>query len=221
MENSFYGCYDLNPAKTEFMIIGSRQRLSTFDNQNVEVCVNNKQINRVLKCKSLGLTIDENLTWKYHVDNITKKVSPGIGALKRMRDFITRETPIRVYQSLVEPYFSYYAPVWDGLGKKQSDKLQKVQSSVITRSSYDISSSSLLEEHNWESLSTKRLKQKATLMSNTVSFSSGRTFNFESCCFKRKYLSNYTSYGNRNCILRKRRTSTFQRYQFHFHHKFG
>ena len=74
----------LNIAKTEFMIIGSRQRLSTFDNQNVEVCVNNKQINRVLKSKSLGLTIDENLTWKYHVDNITKKVSSGIGALKRV-----------------------------------------------------------------------------------------------------------------------------------------
>jgi hypothetical protein len=34
----------LNIAKTEFMIIGSRQRLSIFDNQNVEVCVNNKQI---------------------------------------------------------------------------------------------------------------------------------------------------------------------------------
>jgi hypothetical protein len=44
---------------------------------------------------------------------------------------------------------------------------------------------------------------------------------FEWCCFKRKYLSNYSSYGNRNCIVRKRRTSTFRRYQFQFHHKFG
>ena len=81
----------------------------------IDVCVNNKQINRMLKSKSMGLTIDENLTWKYHVDNITKKVSSGIGPLKRMRDFITRETATRVYQSLVEPYFSYCAPVWDGL----------------------------------------------------------------------------------------------------------
>jgi hypothetical protein len=96
----------------------------------------------VLKSKSLGLTIDENLTWKYHVDNITKKVSSGIGALKRMRDFITSETAIRVYRSLVEPYFSYCAPVWDGLGKKKSEKLQKLQNRaarVFTRSSYDIS----------------------------------------------------------------------------------
>jgi hypothetical protein len=89
-----------------------------------------------------------------------------------MRDCITRDTAIRVYQSLVEPYFSYCAPVWDGLGKNQSEKLQKLQNRaarVITRSSYDISSSSLFEELNWESLSTKRLKQKAILMFNTVS----------------------------------------------------
>ena len=137
----------------------------------MEVCANNKQINRVLKSKSLGLTIDENLTWKHHVDNITKKVSSGIGALKRMRDFISTETAIRVYQSVVEPYLSYCSPVWDGLGKKQSEKLQKLQNRaarVITCSSYDISSSSLLEELNWESLSTKRLKQKAILMFNTI-----------------------------------------------------
>ena len=70
----------LNIAKTEFMIIGSRQRLSNFDNQNVKVCVNNKQINRVLKSKSLGLTIDENLTWKYHVLITSRKNSPRLSA---------------------------------------------------------------------------------------------------------------------------------------------
>ena len=89
----------------------------------MEVSVYNKRINRVLKSKSLGLTIDENLTCKYQVDNITKKVSSGIAALKRMGDFITTETAIRVYQSL------------------------------------PISSSSLLEELNW---------QKAILMFNTI-----------------------------------------------------
>ena len=71
----------------------------------------------------------------------------------------------------MEPYFSYCASVWDGLGKKQSEKLQILQNRaarVITSSSYDISSSSLLEEHKWESLSTKPLKQKAILMFNNI-----------------------------------------------------
>ena len=163
----------LNIAKTEYMIIGSRQRLSTFDNYNLKVCVDNDQINRVVKFKSLGLTIDENLTWKCHIDDITKTVSSGIGALKRMRDFISDEPAIQVYKSLVEPYFSYCAPVWDGLGKKLSEKLQKLQNRaarVITHlmTSYDISSCSLLDELKWETLSSNRLKQKAILMFNTL-----------------------------------------------------
>ena len=75
----------LNIAKTEFMIIGSRQRLINHDVSitNLNICVNNTQIKRVQHTKSLGITIDENLTWKNHVDVICKKISSGTGALKR------------------------------------------------------------------------------------------------------------------------------------------
>ena len=66
--------------------------------------------------ESLGLTIDENLNWSKHIDNISKKVSSGIGALKRMRSFIDKETAIKVYQGLIEPYLTYCASVWDGMG---------------------------------------------------------------------------------------------------------
>ena len=77
----------LNIAKTEFMIIGSRQRLINHDVSNLNICVNNTQIKRVQHTKSLGITIDENLTWKNHVDVICKKISSGIVALKRVRRF--------------------------------------------------------------------------------------------------------------------------------------
>ena len=60
----------LNIAKTEFMIIGFRQRLISHDVSNLDICVNNTQIKRVQHTKSLGITIDENLTWKNHVDVI-------------------------------------------------------------------------------------------------------------------------------------------------------
>ena len=71
----------------------------------------------------------------------------------------------------MQPYFSYGAPVWDGIGKTLSEKLQKLQNRaarVITRSSYDVSSSSPLDELNWDTLSTMRLKQKANLVYNTI-----------------------------------------------------
>ena len=89
------------------------------------------------------MTLDENLTWRDHVEVISKKISSVIGALKRIRGLIDQETAIKAYQGFIEPYFSYCAPVWDGLGHTLSDRLQKLQNRaarVITRSSYDISS---------------------------------------------------------------------------------
>ena len=68
--------------------------------------------------------------------------------------------------------FSFsFVPVWDGIGKILGEKLQKLQNRaarVKTRSSYDISSCSLLDELNWDTLPTMRLKQKANLMFNTI-----------------------------------------------------
>jgi hypothetical protein len=75
-------------AKTEFMVIGSRQRLATFDDHEINVFVGNDQIERVNSFKSLGLKIDENLTWKRHIDESG---------------------------TIIEPYFPYCAPVWDGI----------------------------------------------------------------------------------------------------------
>jgi hypothetical protein len=37
--------------------------------------------------KSLGLKIDENLTWKRHIDEISKKVWAGISALRRIGSY--------------------------------------------------------------------------------------------------------------------------------------
>ena len=119
----------LNIAKTEFMVIGSWQRLATHGNLDLDVFVDNKRIKRVTSSESLiSLTIDENLNWSKHIDNISKKNSLGIGALKRMRSFIDKETAIiKVYQGLMEPYLTYHASVWDGMGSELCEKLQKLQ----------------------------------------------------------------------------------------------
>ena len=152
------------------MVIGSRQRLATFDDHELCVTVNNASVKQVKSAKTLGLTLDENLTWRDHVEVISKKISSGIGALKRIRGLIDQETAIKVYQGFIEPYF-YCAPVWDGLGHTLSDRLQKLQNRaarVITRSSYDISSNLLLDQLKWNNLSVNRLKQKAFLMYKTL-----------------------------------------------------
>ena len=52
------------------------------------ISIDDRTIKRVDHTKSLGLTIDAQLSWSKHVDEISKKVSSAIGALKRVRPFI-------------------------------------------------------------------------------------------------------------------------------------
>ena len=60
----------LNSAKTEFMLIGSIQELSTFSNP-LELSIDNVRIEHVSSVKSLGVFIDENLRWQTHIDKLS------------------------------------------------------------------------------------------------------------------------------------------------------
>ena len=149
------------------MIISSRQKLQSLNDYTININVGGVQINQTNQSKSLGLIIDENLWWKAHIHEISKKVSSGIGALKRVRPFVSLHTAIKVYKGLTEPHFDYCSAVWDGLSQQLSDKLQKQQNHavrVITKSSYDTSSRYLLNSLGWDNLSTRRAKQRANLM---------------------------------------------------------
>ena len=53
----------LNTAKTEFMLTGSKQKLSTLSSQP-ELSIDNVPIEKVTSVKSLGIFIDENLRWQ-------------------------------------------------------------------------------------------------------------------------------------------------------------
>ena len=73
----------LNVAKTEFMVIGSNQRLNSFSDNQVNVEIDAKLITKVKEAKSLGVIIDEHLSWSNHIGDLSKKISSAIGALKR------------------------------------------------------------------------------------------------------------------------------------------
>ena len=64
----------LNVAKTELIIIGFRKRLNAQCDE-IDISIDDKTIKRVDYTKSLGLTIDAQLSWSKHVDQICKKAS--------------------------------------------------------------------------------------------------------------------------------------------------
>ena len=98
------------------MAIGSRQKITAIDDE-ITIKINEREINRVDSVKCLGVYIDNHLTWKKHVDKISKKIASAIGALKRIRPYIRTNTAVQVYQALIQPHFDYCCSVWDGLGE--------------------------------------------------------------------------------------------------------
>ena len=115
-----------NTATTEFMLIGSTQKLSTLSSQP-ELSIDNVLIDKVTSVKSLGVFIDENLRWQTHIDKLSKKIASGITAIKRIRDFVPTPTLHCIYDDLIQSQFDYCNIFWGNCGKTLFDRLQKLQ----------------------------------------------------------------------------------------------
>ena len=63
-------------SKTEFQLIGSDQRLLNFIVKTT-TSIDQFPIKQVSTVKSLGIQIDENLTWECHVSELSKKIASG------------------------------------------------------------------------------------------------------------------------------------------------
>lgn len=160
----------LNLTKTEFLLIGSRQRLSNLP-ENPSIKINQIPVEQVSTTKSLGVYINQNLNWEFQIKEISKKIASGVSAIKRIRDFVPREILLTVYNSLIQPHFDYCSVVWGCCSKGLSQKLQKLQNRaarIITFSNYDRNTDELLNSLNWHKLEHQRAASKSIMMYNAV-----------------------------------------------------
>ena len=122
--------------------------------------------------KVLGVQLDENLNWEKYIDYISSKVSSGIGAIKRLREFVDQSTLVKVYNALIQPYFDYCSEVWDYFNKRLSDRLQKLQNRaarlIMGLKNEHGQSAIALKSLGWMTLEERRAQLKVKLMFKTV-----------------------------------------------------
>ena len=68
---------------------------------------NNIEIKRENSIKFLGVSIDENLTWKNHIEVVENKISKNIGVLYRASHLLDFKTLLKIYFSFIHIYISY------------------------------------------------------------------------------------------------------------------
>ena len=121
--------------------------------------------------QTLGVIIDENLCWDEQIENISKKVSKGIGMLRRIKPFVSIGTLAYLYQALVQPHFDYCSMVWGNCGKTLKGMLQKLQNRaarVISGDSYEVRSLDILSKLNWKTLEERRNEQQLKCVSKAL-----------------------------------------------------
>ena len=97
------------------------------DGPNTSVILDGTGLSCVKTAKFLGLSIDENFTWKYHIHNITKTISCNIGVMNKIKQFVPERILCSLFCSSILPYINYGIRVWRSTYKTYIDKILKLQ----------------------------------------------------------------------------------------------
>ena len=99
----------LNIDKTNFVIFHPPQKKLLH---NLLLVINQIPLKLVDSVRYLGLYLDSHLSFKTHVQNLSKKIKRSIGILCKVRRYVTFKVFIQLYYSLIYPYLIYGISVW-------------------------------------------------------------------------------------------------------------
>ena len=107
------------------MILGKGSRLPVILN------INDIKIRESQKVILLGLTIDNCLTFKDHIDALCCNASYKLHALRRIRKYLTPHKAKVLYNAFINSQFSYASIVWMFCRKMDYLKVEKIQYKVL------------------------------------------------------------------------------------------
>ena len=111
------------------------------------IYINSIAIDRVSEFNFLGLIINENLSWKPHVNKIASKISKQIGVLNKLKHMVPNHILRMLYCSLILPHMSYCILSW-GFELNRIAKLQKRAVRTITCSKFNSHTEPLFKKLN-------------------------------------------------------------------------
>ena len=152
----------LNQSKTKCMLFGTRYRLENTDIFVLQL--QSKIIERVTAFSYLGIILDEQLSWKEHVENVCTKASKRLSILSRIRYCLTLNAAKCVYQSVIEPVINYGDVSWGELSASCCHSLQRLQNRAARIIIRHDSSREALTLLNWTDLETNRKMHKCILI---------------------------------------------------------
>ena len=69
------------------MLIGQPCKVNKLD-VSEPLMLNNSEIKRAKKTKSLGVIVDEELNWEQHFKVVKRKIRGGLSSLKKLKNLV-------------------------------------------------------------------------------------------------------------------------------------
>jgi hypothetical protein len=143
----------LNPTKSDAIITSTAQRIKKLNASGItEVTVDTSHVKLSADITTLGLTLDNSLTFSKHVKTVSRACMFHIRALRHIRHIISQQDANIIASCLINSKLDYLNSVLYNTSTSNINSLQRLQNTaarVVLLAPYRTSTSELLTTLHW------------------------------------------------------------------------
>ena len=119
----------LNTDKSTFTIFKSSRKIIPDLPEVIKFL--DHEIKRTPYIKFLGITLDENLSWNHHIDDVCRKLKSYFHIFYNIREYLSKKEIQSIYYALVYSRIKYGINVYGQAGSTKIDKIQTLQNQLL------------------------------------------------------------------------------------------
>ena len=115
----------LHPVKTKSMVLATRQKHQVRP-LSLTLSLHGSPVEEVAEHRLLGVTVDNQLSWKTHINTLSKTISKKLFMLSKLKHFLNEDSRKMFFNAHVRSHLDYASTVWDGCSDNHMKKLNSL-----------------------------------------------------------------------------------------------
>jgi hypothetical protein len=122
----------INTSKTKCMLITTQQRRNRLQDPKLSIKVDDQMLQQVESDQLLGVTVDQNLCWRDHIDKVCRKITSSLALFRRIKNYLPHWSRIMFYNAYILPHMDFCITLWGSCSDiARLLKLQKQAARII------------------------------------------------------------------------------------------
>lgn len=117
----------INIDKTKYIAFKKR----STSNSPIQISLMQVPVEQVKTFTYLGLHIDEDLSWDYHLKKIKSSISSTAFAMRRIRNYVSTGAMWMMYNGYITPKLQYLNPLWNSAADYKLRELETIQNKIV------------------------------------------------------------------------------------------